>query len=41
MPAAEMLSQEGRRWGNRNDNDGNEEVVEVDNNDKIDSVDKI
>ena len=41
MTAAEMLSQEGRRWGNSNDNDGNEEVVEVDNNDKIDSVDKI
>ncbi len=36
-----MLSREGRRWGDRDDNDRKEEVVEVDNNDKIDSVDKI
>jgi len=41
MMSAAMLSREGRRWGNRNNNDGEEEVVEVDNNDKIDSVDKI
>ncbi len=36
-----MLSREGRRWGDRDDNAGEEEVVEVDDNDKIDSVDKI
>jgi hypothetical protein len=41
MTAAAMLSREGRWWGDRNDNDGEEEVVEVDDNGKIDSVDKI
>jgi hypothetical protein len=41
MTAAAMLSREGRRLGNRDDDDGEEEVVEVDDNDKIDSVDKI
>ncbi len=41
MTAAAMLSREGRRWGDRDDNDCEEEVVEVDDNDKIDSVDKI
>ena len=41
MTAAAMLSCERRRWGYRDDDDGEEEVVEVDDNDKIDSVDKI
>ena len=41
MTAAAMLSCKSRRWGYRNDDDGEEEVVEVDDNDKIDSVDKI
>jgi hypothetical protein len=41
MMVAAMLSREGRRWGDRDDNAGEEEVVEVDDNDKIDSVDKI
>ena len=41
MMAAAMMSQEGRRWGDCDDNDGKEEVVEVDDNDKIYSVDKI
>ncbi len=36
-----MLSQEGRWWGDRNDDDGKEEVVEVDDNNMIDFVDKI
>ena len=30
MTAAAMLSRESRRWGDRDDNDGKEEVVEVD-----------
>jgi hypothetical protein len=29
MTAAAMLPRKGRRWGNRDDNDGKEEVVEV------------
>ena len=29
MTAAAMLPCEGRRWGDRDDNDGEEEVVEV------------
>ena len=29
MTAAAMLPREGRRWGDRDDNDGEEEVVEV------------
>ncbi len=41
MASAAMLSREGRRWGDHADNDSEEEVVEVDDNDKIDSVDKI
>ncbi len=36
-----MLSRESRRWGDHDDDDGEEKVVEVDGNDKIDSVDKI
>jgi hypothetical protein len=27
-----MLSHEGRQWGNHDNNDGKEEVVEVDDN---------
>jgi hypothetical protein len=30
MTAAAMLSRESRRWGYRDDDDGEEEVVEVD-----------
>ena len=41
MTAVAMLSRECRRWGDRDDDDGEEEVVEVDDNNKIDSVDKI
>ena len=41
MTVAAMLSRESRRWGDHGNDDGKEEVVEVDNNDKIDSVDKI
>ena len=41
ITAAAMLSREGRPWGRWDDDDGEEEVVEVDDNDKIDSVDKI
>jgi hypothetical protein len=41
MTAAAMLSRESRRWGDRDNDDGEEKVVEVDDNDKIDSVDKI
>ena len=41
MTAAAMLSRESRRWGDHDNDDGKEEVVEVDDNDKIDSVDKI
>jgi hypothetical protein len=29
MTAAAMLPREGRRWGDHDDNDGEEEVVEV------------
>ena len=29
MTAAAMLPREGRRWGDRNEDDGKEEVVEV------------
>jgi hypothetical protein len=29
MTAAAMLPRKGRRWGDRNDDDGEEEVVEV------------
>ncbi len=29
MTAAAMLPRKGRQWGDRNDNDGEEEVVEV------------
>ena len=32
---AAMLSHESRRWGYRDDDDGKEEVVEVDDNDEI------
>ena len=34
MTAAAMLPREGRRWGDREDDDGDEEVVEVDDNDE-------
>ena len=34
MTAAARLSRESRRWGDRNDDDGKEKVVEVDDNDK-------
>ncbi len=30
MTVAAMLFHESRRWGNRDDNDGKEEVAEVD-----------
>ena len=32
MTTAAMLSRECRRWGDRDDDDGKEEVVEVDDN---------
>ena len=32
MMVAGMLSRKGRRWGNRDDDDGKDEVVEVDDN---------
>ena len=41
MTAAAMLSRGSRQWGYHDGNDGEEEVVEVDDNDKFDSVDKI
>ena len=41
MTAVAMFSRKSRQWGYRDDDDGEEEVVEVDNKDKIDSVDKI
>jgi hypothetical protein len=41
MMAVAMLSRKSRQWGYRDNDDGKEEVVEVDNKDKIDSVDKI
>ena len=41
MTVAAMLSRESRQRGYRDNNDGEEEVVEVDDNEKIDSVDKI
>ncbi len=38
MMEVAMLSHEGRRWGNRNDNDGEEEVVEVEVDDNNKTV---
>jgi len=35
MTAAEMLSRKNRWWGDRDNVDGEEEVVEVDDNDKM------
>ena len=34
MTSAAMLSRESRRWGYRDDDDGEEGVVEVDDNDE-------
>ncbi len=38
MTAAAMLSRESRQWGYRDDDDGEEEVVEVVYYNEIDSV---
>jgi hypothetical protein len=38
MTAVALLSCEGRRWGDRDDNDGEEEVVEVEVDDNEETV---